>query len=59
MKDLFEICYHCTYHCEESGESYVTDETTNKLYCTIRGGANDDEKVNFMYQVVKGRRNEN
>ena len=52
MKDLFEIGYHCTYHCDESGETYTTDETANKLYCTIRGGANDDEKVNFMYQVV-------
>lgn len=54
MKDLFEIGYRCTYHCSESGETYTTEETGNKLYCNIRGGVNDDEKVNFMYQVMNG-----
>ena len=51
IKDLFEIRYRCTYSCPESGESYTTEEITNKLYCNIRGGANTTEKVNFMFQV--------
>lgn len=51
IKDLFEIHYRCTYNCPESGESYTTEETANKLYCNIRGGANENDKVNFMFQV--------
>ena len=52
VKDLFEIRYRCTYSCPESGESYTTEETANKLYCNIRGGAGEMEKVNFLYQVL-------
>ena len=43
------------YTCTESGESYTTEEDATKLYCNIRGGANEENKVNFMYQVVRGR----
>lgn len=37
--------------CAESGESYMTEEEATKLYCNIRGGASEENKVNFMYQV--------
>jgi len=39
------------YTCAESGESYTTEEEATKLYCNIRGGASEENKVNFMYQV--------
>ena len=40
-----------SYSCEESGESYKTEEEANLLYCNIRGGTNEEDKVNFMSQV--------
>lgn len=61
VDDLFQIGFRCTwartvdvicsYSCPESGESYVTDEHAEKLFCNIRGGANEDVKVNFLSQV--------
>ena len=51
VKDLFQITYRCSYECPESGETLETEETSDTLYCNIRGGPNDEEKVNFMFQV--------
>ena len=51
VKDLFQITYRCSYECPESGETLETEETGDTLYCNIRGGPNDEEKVNFMFQV--------
>lgn len=51
VKDLFQIAYRCSYKCPESGETLTTEETGDILYCNIRGGASDEEKVNFMFQV--------
>ena len=63
VDDLFQIGFRCTwdpticamcrYLCPESGESYVTDEHAEKLFCNIRGGANEEVKVNFLAQVGK------
>ena len=39
------------YTCPESGETISTSESALKLYCNIRGGANEENKVNFMFQV--------
>ena len=60
VRDLFQIRFQCTcrlwrvvmsrYSCPESGECYTTEEDALKLYCNIRGGA-DENRVNFMYQV--------
>lgn len=30
---------------------YQTEEDANLLYCNIRGGIDEDNKVNFMNQV--------
>ena len=51
VKDLFQISYRCSYECPETGETLTTEETGDLLYCNIRGGPNDEEKVNFMFQV--------
>lgn len=61
VDDLFQIGFRCTwdppfflmcrYACAESGESYVTEEHAEKLFCNIRGGANEEVKVNFLSQV--------
>lgn len=66
VDDLFQIGFRCTwdpticsmcrYSCPESGESYVTDEHAEKLFCNIRGGANEDVKVNFLSQVGSSER---
>ena len=60
VRDLFQIRFQCTcvlwravtrrYSCAVSGECYTTEEDALKLYCNIRGG-DDENRVNFMYQV--------
>ena len=50
------VCTLCRYSCPESGESYVTDEHAAKLFCNIRGGANEEVKVNFLSQVGSSER---
>ena len=39
------------FTCEESHESYQTEEEATILYCNIRGGSGEENKVNFMNQV--------
>lgn len=53
VDDLFQLRFRCTYTCPESGESLSTEEQAIKLYCSIRGGANEEVKVDFMAQGLK------
>lgn len=49
------LILHCRFTCEESNESYQTEEEATILYCNIRGGSGEENKVNFMNQVRKVR----
>lgn len=47
VKDLFQITYRCSYECPESGETLETEETSDTLYCNIRGGPQRRRKGEF------------
>ena len=53
VRDLFQIRFQCTcvlWRAVTRSECYTTEEDALKLYCNIRGG-DDENRVNFMYQV--------